>query len=47
MASSEGDQLLAGAFHAITDKVEAKRIYFKLQRGGIENEYTFSERFKL
>ena len=48
--SSDGDQLLAGAFRAIIDKIEA--LYFKLQRSGIENEsshikHTFSERFKL
>ena len=52
MASSEGDQLLAGAFHAIIDQMEANKIYLKLQRSGIGNEssyikYTFSARFQL
>ena len=50
MANTEGDQQLAGALHAILDKIEL--IYFKLQRSGIGNESsfikdTFSERFQL
>ena len=36
MANSEGDQQLAGALHAILDKIEL--MYFKLQRSGIGNE---------
>ena len=52
MASSEGDQLLAGTFHAIIDQIEANKIYLKLQRSGIGNEsscikHTFSARFQL
>ena len=52
MASSEGDQLLTGAFHAIIDQMEANKIYLKLQRSGIGNEsscikHTFSARFQL
>ena len=50
MACSEGDQLPAGAFHPIMDKIEDNLIYFKSQINGIENESsnikdTFSERF--
>ena len=35
--SSEGDQLLAGAFHAIIDKIEADI----LQRSGIKNKSSY------
>ena len=39
MASSEGDQLLSGAFQAIMDKIEADILQIaKLQRSRIGNE---------
>ena len=39
MASSEGDQLLSGAFHAIMDKIEADILHIaKWQRSRIGNE---------
>ena len=52
MASSEGDQLITGAFHAIYGLNRARLIYLKLQTSGIESESsyikdTFSERFQL
>ena len=40
MASSEGDQLLAGVFYAILDEIETDK-YFKLQRSGIGNESSY------
>ena len=40
MFSSEVDQPLTGAFHAVMDK--KRLIYFKLQRSQIENEYSTS-----
>ena len=51
MASSEGDQVLAGAFHAIIDKIEAdilancKEVQLGNELSYIKN--TFSERLLL
>ena len=39
MASPEGDQLPAGAFHAILDEIEIVN-NFKLQRKGTGNEFS-------
>ena len=39
MASSEGDQLLSGAFHVVMDKIEADILQItKWQRSRIRNE---------
>ena len=45
MASCEWDQLLAGAFHAIFDKIEADVLFliYKLERSGIGNESLYTE----
>ena len=39
MAGSEVDQLLAGTFHVIMDKIEADLLNF--QSSGIENESSY------
>ena len=38
MASSEGDQLLAGAFHAILDKIKADIL--QITKSGIGNKFS-------
>ena len=50
MVSSEGDQPLARAFHAIMDKIEADMLQIAKNGIGNESSYikdTFSERFQL
>ena len=52
MDSSEGYQLLAGAFHVITDKIEVDILETAKKKNGIKNESlyvkdTFSERFQV
>ena len=50
MADSEGDQILAGAFHAIMDTADANILQIAKKEIGYEFLYirdTFSERFQL
>ena len=44
MARSEGDQVLAGVFHAVMEKKKEADIYFKLLRSGIGNEFSYTRR---